>query len=150
MRRKCRSRAAPQAVVFPAASTLRDEMAVSGQRLPAASGHFPMAAHRCRCRSSAHPPAGGVTDGVLPGRQRELIALVASVLGVGATRTTFTLDDSLAEQARRLGVNISAAARDGVAAAVRAALVQADRAAYRNKPEKVDEFWAEAESWGDE
>lgn len=65
------------------------------------------------------------------------------------TRTTFTLDDSLAEQARRLGVNISAAAREGVSAAVRAALVQADRAAYRDKPE-VDEFWAEAEAWGDQ
>ena len=71
-------------------------------------------------------------------------------MAVAATRTTFTLDDSLAEQARRLGVNISAAARDGVAAAVRAALVQADRAAYRNKPEKVDEFWTEAENWADE
>jgi post-segregation antitoxin (ccd killing protein) len=69
---------------------------------------------------------------------------------MGATRTTFTLDDSLAEQARRLGVNVSAAARAGVAAAVRAALVQADRAAYRNKPEKVDEFWTEAENWADE
>lgn len=69
---------------------------------------------------------------------------------MGATRTTFTLDDSLAEQARRLGVNISAAARDGVAAAVRAALAQADRTAYRNKPEKVDEFWTQAETWGDE
>lgn len=66
------------------------------------------------------------------------------------TRTTFTLDDSLAEQARRLGVNISAAARDGVAAAVRAALAQADRAAYQNKPEKVDELWTKAETWGDE
>ena len=65
-------------------------------------------------------------------------------------RTTFTLDDSLAEQARRLGVNISAAARDGVAAAVRTALGQADRSAYRNRPEKVDEFWTEAEKWGDE
>lgn len=68
---------------------------------------------------------------------------------MGTTRTTFTLDDSLAEQARRLGVNISAAARDGVAAAVRAALAAADRTAYRNKPEKVDEFWTEAETWGD-
>jgi post-segregation antitoxin (ccd killing protein) len=66
------------------------------------------------------------------------------------TRTTFTLDDSLAEQARRLGVNISAAARAGVAAAVRAALAHADRVAYQDKPEKVDEFWTEAESWGDE
>ena len=69
---------------------------------------------------------------------------------MATTRTTFTLDGSLAEQARRLGVNISAAARDGVATAVRAALAQADRAAYSEKPEKVDEFWAEAETWGDE
>jgi post-segregation antitoxin (ccd killing protein) len=66
------------------------------------------------------------------------------------TRTTFTLDESLAEQARRLGVNISAAARDGVAAAVRTALAQADRVAYESKPEKVDESWAESEAWGDE
>lgn len=66
------------------------------------------------------------------------------------TRTTFTLEDSLADQARHLGVNISAAARDGVAAAVRVAMVQADRAAYRARPEKVDKFWSEAETWGDE
>lgn len=69
---------------------------------------------------------------------------------MSSTRTTFTLDDSLAEQARRLGVNISAAARDGVAAAVRAALVANDRAAYRRRPEKVDDFWVDAEAWGDE
>ena len=68
---------------------------------------------------------------------------------MGTTRTTFSLDDALAEQARRLGVNISAAARDGVTAAVRAALVRADRAAYRQKPETVDESWIEAEAWGD-
>ena len=69
---------------------------------------------------------------------------------MAATRTTFTLDDSLDEQARGLGVNISAAARDGVATAVRAARVEADRAAYRNRPEKADDFWTEAETWGDE
>ena len=69
---------------------------------------------------------------------------------MSATRTTFTLDDSLANQARRLGVNVSAAARDGVAAAVRAALVQTDRRAYQDRPEKVDQFWTEAEAWGDE
>ena len=65
-------------------------------------------------------------------------------------RTTFTLDDSLAEQARRLGVNISAAARRGVTAAVGAALAEADRTAYQNKPETVDEFWTGAEAWADE
>jgi hypothetical protein len=34
-----------RAVVAPAVSTLRDEMAVSGQRLLAATGQIPMAAH---------------------------------------------------------------------------------------------------------
>lgn len=66
------------------------------------------------------------------------------------TRTTFTLDDSLAEQARHLGVNVSAAAREGVAAAVRSALTRSDRRAYRDHPETVDEFWSEAEAWGHE
>jgi len=69
---------------------------------------------------------------------------------MATSRTTFTLDDSLAEQARRLGVNVSAAARDGVAAAVRAALAQADRDAYTRRPEKIDSFWTDAEAWGDE
>jgi hypothetical protein len=53
-------------------------------------------------------------------------------------------------EARRLGVNISAAARQGVATAVRAALAQADRTAYQNRPETVDEFWTGAETWADE
>ena len=65
-----------------------------------------------------------------------------------ATRTTFTLDEALAAEARRLGVNVSAAARDGVAAAVRAALAAADREAYRRAPEEVDDGWAGAEAWG--
>lgn len=67
-----------------------------------------------------------------------------------STRTTFTLDDVVAEQARRLGVNISAAARHGVAAAVRAALARHDRAAYEHHPETADDNWGEAEAWGDE
>jgi post-segregation antitoxin (ccd killing protein) len=66
------------------------------------------------------------------------------------TRTTFTLEESLAERARLLGVNISAAARDGVAAAVRSALAQRDRDAYRKRPERVDEIWVNVEAWGDE
>ena len=66
------------------------------------------------------------------------------------TRTTFTMDESLAEQARRLGVNVSAAARDGVAAAVRAAQLEQDRAAYLAKPERVDDFWTAAEVWSHE
>ena len=69
---------------------------------------------------------------------------------MASTRTTFTLDDGLAERARQLGVNVSAAARDGVAAAVRAALAQADRAAYERTPERVDAFWTDAEAWSEE
>jgi post-segregation antitoxin (ccd killing protein) len=69
---------------------------------------------------------------------------------MASTRTTFTLDDSLAERARQLGINISAAARDGVAAAVRAALAQADRAGYERLPERADAFWSEAEAWSEE
>ena len=65
-------------------------------------------------------------------------------------RTTFTLDESLAAQARRLDVNISAAARAGVAAAVRDALATADRAAYKRHPEEPDAFWTGAEAWGQE
>lgn len=66
------------------------------------------------------------------------------------TRATFTLEESIAQEARRLGVNISAAARGGVAAAVRVALARADTAAYQQSPERVDGFWTEAEAWGDE
>jgi len=69
---------------------------------------------------------------------------------MASTRTTFTLDDSLAERARQLGINVSAAARDGVAAAVRAGLAQADRAAYERQPERRDSFWTEAEAWTEE
>ncbi len=66
------------------------------------------------------------------------------------TRTTFTLDEVLADQARQLDINISLAARQGVANAVREALAKADRAAYQRKPEKADNFWSEAEAWSDE
>jgi post-segregation antitoxin (ccd killing protein) len=69
---------------------------------------------------------------------------------MATTRTTFTLDDTLAEQARRLGINISAAARDGVAAAVREAMARSDRAAYERSPEVPDSFWIEAEAWAKE
>lgn len=65
------------------------------------------------------------------------------------TRTTFTLDEDLAAQARALGVNISSAAREGVAAAVRTALAERDRQAYLDRPETVDPDWAAAEAWGE-
>lgn len=69
---------------------------------------------------------------------------------MATTRTSFTLDETLAERARQLDVNISAAAREGVAAAVRAALADADRAAYKRAPERPDPFWDHAETWGED
>jgi len=69
---------------------------------------------------------------------------------MATTRTTFSLDEALAEQARRLGVNVSAAAREGVAAAVRAAMARSDRRAYVDTPESPDDIWIDAEAWGPE
>ncbi|MCA1704193.1 MAG: type II toxin-antitoxin system CcdA family antitoxin [Actinobacteria bacterium] len=69
---------------------------------------------------------------------------------MASVRTTVTLDDRLVARARELGVNISAAAREGVAAAVRAALARSDREAYQRHPERADPFWTEAEAWGEE
>lgn len=69
---------------------------------------------------------------------------------MATTRTTFTLDDDLADRARQLGINVSAAARQGVADAVRAALAQSDRQAYQRHPERPDSFWDQIESWGAE
>lgn len=67
-----------------------------------------------------------------------------------STRTSFTIDRALADRARRLNINVSAAAREGVEAAVRAALAEADRHAYRRRPERPDPFWSEAEAWTEE
>jgi post-segregation antitoxin (ccd killing protein) len=69
---------------------------------------------------------------------------------MASTRTTFTLDDALAETARELGINISAAAREGVDAAVRAALAAADRQAYLRQPEDPTSPLAGLQVWGDE
>jgi len=65
-------------------------------------------------------------------------------------RTTFTLGEALARQARELGINISEAARQGVTQAVRDALARADRQAYRRQPERPDPFWEQAETWTQE
>ncbi|MDA8266784.1 MAG: type II toxin-antitoxin system CcdA family antitoxin [Actinomycetota bacterium] len=68
---------------------------------------------------------------------------------MASSRTTFTLDEDLAAQAHQLGVNISAAARQGVADAVRSALERSDREAYIRNPERADASWTEAEAWGE-
>jgi post-segregation antitoxin (ccd killing protein) len=69
---------------------------------------------------------------------------------MSSTRSSFTIDQALAERARRLKVNVSAAAREGVETAVRAAMARADREAYRRRPERPDPFWSEAEAWTEE
>ncbi len=69
---------------------------------------------------------------------------------MASTRTTFTIDPQLAERARRLGINISAAARQGIGDAVRAAMARSDREAYQRAPERPDPSWAEAEAWGEQ
>lgn len=68
---------------------------------------------------------------------------------MASVRTTFTLDAGLVEQARKLRVNVSAAARQGVADAVLAALTDVDRTAYLRQPELSDGAWDEAEVWGE-
>lgn len=62
-------------------------------------------------------------------------------------RTTFVLDEELAERARQLNVNVSEAAREGVVAAVKRAMGEADRVAYQRFPEKPDGFWDDVEAW---
>lgn len=58
------------------------------------------------------------------------------------------MDDELAEAARQLDINVSAAARHGVQEAVRAAMARADREAYKRHPERIDTFWDDIEAWG--
>ena len=65
-----------------------------------------------------------------------------------STQITFTLDSELAEIAGKLNIDVSAAARDGVAAAVKRALGILDCAAYQRLPEEPDSFWHEAQAWG--
>lgn len=69
---------------------------------------------------------------------------------MATTRSTFTIDRALAERARRLNINVSEAAREGVEAAVRAAMARDDRDAYRRHPERPDPFWSDVEAWTEE
>jgi post-segregation antitoxin (ccd killing protein) len=71
-------------------------------------------------------------------------------MAMASTRNTFTIDRGLAERARRLKINVSAAARNGVEVAVRQAMARADRDAYRRRPERPDPFWSEVEAWTEE
>jgi len=71
-------------------------------------------------------------------------------MSMASTRTTFTLDDDLLDRARRLNINISAAARRGVTDAVQKAIAEADRSAYEKHPERPDPFWDDVQAWIDE
>jgi hypothetical protein len=62
-------------------------------------------------------------------------------------RTSVVIDDQLAAEARGLGINFSAAAREGLRRAVRRRRAELDRHAYRLQPEIEDEAWDDAEAW---
>ena len=80
-----------RAVVSPAASTLRDEMAVSAQRLLAASGQIPMAAHKPRPNArhcggdklSEERSQGAVSVLTAPHRDEAFADVLRSCLPVG-------------------------------------------------------------------
>jgi hypothetical protein len=69
---------------------------------------------------------------------------------MASVRSTFTMDRAVAERARRHKINVSAAAREGVEAAVRAAMARADRDAYHRRPERPDPYWSDVEAWTEE
>lgn len=64
-------------------------------------------------------------------------------------RTSVVIDDELAAEARKLGVNVSEAAREGLRRAVRLRRAELDRQAYRARPETEDQAWDDAEVWGE-
>ncbi len=68
---------------------------------------------------------------------------------MASVRTTFTLEESLLERAKEFDINVSAAARSGVAEAVRTAMIANDIEAYKRHPEGVDPFWDEIQAWSD-
>jgi len=76
------------------------------------------------------------------------IEIRTTVADMKSKYRTFALDKELALQATRLGIDISRAARAGVAAAVRQAQAMADRDVYARQPERVESSWATAETWG--
>jgi len=64
-------------------------------------------------------------------------------------RTSIILDSDLADEARRLGINVSEAAREGLREAIRRQRAERDRAAYLAHPETESLEWDAAEAWGD-
>lgn len=64
-------------------------------------------------------------------------------------RTSVSIDDGLAAEARELGINVSEAARDGLRRAVRRRRAEQDRRAYLAQPEIQDPDWDDAEAWAE-
>jgi post-segregation antitoxin (ccd killing protein) len=64
-------------------------------------------------------------------------------------RTSVSLDDELAAEARELGINVSEAAREGLRRAIRRRRAERDRRAYLARPEVEDDGWEAAEAWGE-
>lgn len=64
-------------------------------------------------------------------------------------RTSIILDDELVAEARKFGIKVSEAARDGLRTAIRRRRAELDRQAYLDRPEAEDEGWDEAQAWDD-
>jgi post-segregation antitoxin (ccd killing protein) len=63
-------------------------------------------------------------------------------------RTSVVFDDELADEARKLGINVSEAAREGLREAIRRRRAERDRDAYLAHPETEATDWDDAEAWG--
>jgi hypothetical protein len=60
---------------------------------------------------------------------------------------TITVSEEVARNAEALGVDLVAAAAEGVRDAVVAAMGQSDRQAYVQHPEDTSNIWTAVESW---
>jgi post-segregation antitoxin (ccd killing protein) len=60
--------------------------------------------------------------------------------------TPIIVDSGLADEARRLGINVSEAAREGLREAIRRQRAERDRAAYLAHPETESPDWNAAEA----
>ena len=102
--------------------------------------------------TSAHdPPRAYVVRERLARTQRESTALVLYVhYGCNSRmRTSIMLDTWLVDEARKFGINVSEAARQGLREAICRHRTERDRAAYLAHPEADDSEWDAAEARSD-
>ena len=95
---------------------------------------------------------GPATGGVAPSDSGWELAVLAAAVGIAqyirSMRTSVVFDDEVADEARRLGINVSEAAREGLREAIRRRRAERDRDAYLARPETEDTDWDDVEAWG--